>query len=53
VRAVEAEGWSLDDVGYVGEPLHDGFYGVITTSGKTVAAIYTFRSREDAPLRPS
>lgn len=47
VRAVEAEGWSLDDIGYVGEPLRDDFYGVITTSGKTVAAIYTFESCDD------
>lgn len=44
VRAVEAQGWSLDDIGYVGEPLRDSFYRVVATSGKTVAVIYTFRA---------
>ena len=42
VQALEAEGWRLDEIGYVSEPVRDGFYGVIVPSGRTVAAILTF-----------
>jgi hypothetical protein len=44
VPALEAEGWSLDDVGYVSEPVRDSFYGVIAPSGTTVARIFTFKA---------
>lgn len=42
VQALEAEGWRLDEIGYVGEPVRDGFYGVVAPSGRPVAAIFTF-----------
>ena len=47
VRTIEAEGWTLDDVGYVSDVGHDGYVGLVTVTERSIAAIYTFRRDEE------